>query len=92
MIDMKTLADYTPEQLEEAISLKKQIAAFEARLAALSGGTSAPKPQRTPSAQPQKRAAAPKRKRQMSAEARAKIAQAAKARWAKAKAKGKNQL
>jgi hypothetical protein len=29
---MKTLADFTPQQLEEAIALKKQIAALEAPL------------------------------------------------------------
>jgi hypothetical protein len=88
---MKTLADFTPEQLEEAIALKKQIATLESRLAALSGGTSARKSP-TPSLQPKARPATLKRKRQMSAEGRAKIAAAAKARWAKAKAKGKNRL
>jgi hypothetical protein len=88
---MKTLADYTPDQLQEAIDLKKQIAALEKRLATLSGGASTGK-QRVRPEKPQTQAAAPKRKRQMSAEGRAKIAAAAKARWAKAKAKGKNRL
>jgi hypothetical protein len=89
---MKTLADFTPEQLEEAIALKKQISALEARLATLSGGTKAPKQQRIRSVQSQAPAATTKRKRQMSAEGRARIAAAARARWAKAKAKGKNRL
>lgn len=88
---MKTLADYTPEQLEEAIALKKQIATLEARLAALSGRTGVRRTQAR-SVQPTAPAVSRKRKRQMSAEGRAKIAAAAKARWAKAKAKGKNRL
>jgi hypothetical protein len=89
---MKTLAYYTPAQLEEAIALKKQIAALEARLGALSGGPSVPRQQRIRSLQSLSGALVPKRKRRMSAEGRAKIAAAAKARWAKAKAKGKNRL
>ena len=89
---MKTLADYSPAQLEEAIALKKQIAALEARLASLSSGEPTVKATRLNVVRTTAPAAAPKKKRKMSAEGRAKIAAAAKARWAKVKAKGKNRL
>lgn len=90
---MKTLADYTPEQLEQAIALKKQIAALEARLATLSG-TDRINHRRAPTqVTTSTRSISPKKaKRKMSPEGRAKIAAAMKARWAKAKAKGKKSL
>jgi hypothetical protein len=89
---MKTLADYTPQQLEQAIDLKKQIAALEARLASLSSGAATGKRTRLNAVRAITPAIAPKKKRQMSAAGRARIAAAARARWAKAKAKGKNRL
>jgi hypothetical protein len=90
---MKTLADYTPEQLEQAIALKKQIAILEARLAALSG-TDRIHHRRAAKeiAASSRKVSAKKPGRNMSAAGRAKIAAAMKARWAKAKAKGKNRL
>jgi hypothetical protein len=89
---MKTLADFTPEQLEEAIALKKQIATLEARLATLSEGNSVSRKPRQTSLRTASPTARAKTRRQLSPEARAKIAAAAKARWAKAKAKGKSRL
>jgi hypothetical protein len=90
---MKTLADYTPEQLEQAISLKKQIAALEAQLARLSGRDDSIGKGRPTQITTSTRNVSPKKaKRTMSPEGRAKIATALKARWAKAKAKGKSRL
>jgi len=89
---MKTLADYSPAQLEEAIALKKQIATLEARLASLSSGVPIGQRPRLNAARTITPVAALKKKRKMSAAGRARIAAALKARWAKAKAKGKSRL
>jgi hypothetical protein len=58
--------------LEEAVSIRRQINAFERRLASILGGTST-------------RLTSKSGKRRMSAQARAKIAAAMRARWAKRK-------
>jgi hypothetical protein len=62
--------------LEEAVSIRRQIDAFERRLASILGGTST-------------RLASESGRLRMSAATRAKLSVAARARWAKQKASGK---
>jgi hypothetical protein len=62
--------------LEEAVSIRRQIDAFERRLASILGGTSTPLTSKSG-------------RRGMSAATRAKLSAAARARWAKQKASDK---
>ena len=66
--------DHPVEKLEEALSLRKQIASLQSKLSDLFGGA-------TPKLKPVKRGG----KRPMSAEGRERIAAAQRARWAKSK-------
>jgi hypothetical protein len=69
--------DHPIDKLEEALSLRKQIAALQAKLSSIFGSDDS-----TPAG---KTAAAKSGKRTMSPEAREKIAAAQRARWAKSK-------
>jgi hypothetical protein len=91
---MKNLTEYSSQQLEQAIAIKKQIELLEIQLSKLAGGSGLrgrPKMNRLGQGG-MNRDTTPKRRRRFSAQTRAKIAAAAKARWAKAKAKGRNTL
>jgi hypothetical protein len=78
--------DHPIAKLEEALSLRKQIAALQDKLGGLFG--SDVEPRRSTSSAPKAAKASPakrKGKRTMSPEAREKIAAAQRARWAKSK-------
>src|SRR6266446_6407055 len=65
--------------LEEAVSIRRQMDAFERRLTSILGGTSTQLPSKSG-------------RRRMSPATRAKLSAAARARWAKQKASGKTRL
>jgi len=77
---MTTLQSLTVAQLQQVISIKEKIEAFEAELSAVTGGEAA-----APAVTSVRRGRPPGPRGGMSAAGRAKIAAAQKARWAKVK-------